>query len=288
MLTSGRVADYPEQLRRDYDDFRRAMILEPRGSDVLVGALLCEPASDDCATAVVFFNNVGYLGMCGHGTIGLMVTLMHLGRIDAGRHRVETPVGIVETTVHDAARVTVRNVSSYRWKHAVPLCLDDGRRVTGDIAWGGNWFFLVSDHGETLAASNTARLSETAWKIRHALQRQEITGAGGAEIDHIELVASTQSSTADSRNSVLCPGGAYDRSPCGTGTSAKLACLAAEGRLAPGAIWRQESITGSIFEAFYEVDGDRILPHITGSAYICAETTLILPDADPFRLGIGT
>ncbi|HYD81792.1 MAG TPA: 4-hydroxyproline epimerase [Paucimonas sp.] len=278
------LAERRERFQRLHDHIRSAVVCEPRGSDVMVGALLCEPQDPSCAVGVIFFNNVGYLGMCGHGTIGLVASLAHLGRMQAGRHKIETPVGVVETELHADGSVTVHNVPAYRSRTSVAVDVPGHGRVTGDVAWGGNWFFLVADHGRELKLADVDALTELCWKIRQALEDNGIAGADGGVIDHIELFAPTPN--ADSRNFVLCPGKAYDRSPCGTGTSAKIACLAADGKLAEGAVWRQESIIGSIFEASYRRDGERILPSIRGRAYVNAEATLLLDDADPFRCGI--
>jgi 4-hydroxyproline epimerase len=278
-----------ERLRRfaaGHDDFRSAVINEPRGSDVLVGALLCEPVDPGCAAGVIFFNNVGYLGMCGHGTIGLIATLAHLGRIQSGEHRVETPVGVVKATLHADAKVTVQNVSSYRFAKDVLVSVPGLGALMGDIAWGGNWFFLVEEPPIPVAFERAEVLTELSWTIRRALRDAKITGAGGEEIDHIELSTSNATEGADSRNFVLCPGKAYDRSPCGTGTSAKLACLAADGKLRPGQLWRQQGILGTVFEAQYELREGSVIPSITGTAHITAESRLLFDPADPFRTGI--
>ncbi len=285
-LGQGTLSERRERFRKTHDSFRSSVILEPRGSDVLVGALLCQPTQPEAAAGVIFFNNVGYLNMCGHGTIGLAVTLAHLGRMGIGSHQLETPVGTVLAELHSSTKVTVQNVPSYRLRANVPVTLADGRCVHGDIAWGGNWFFLSKAGDEELVVGNAERLTRLALDIRDALRRYDITGADGAEIDHIELIGKAHAIDAHARNFVLCPGAAYDRSPCGTGTSAKLACLAADGVLSPGDIWRQESITGSVFEGTYETHGDRILPRITGEAHITSESTLLVSSADPFRWGI--
>ncbi len=271
-----------------FDTFRSAVVNEPRGSDVIVGALLCEPTDSRCVAGVIFFNNVGVINMCGHGTIGLAVTLAHMGRIGPGRHWLETPVGVVGFDYEGGNRVTLENVPSYRHRKAVTVEVDGVGPITGDIAWGGNWFFLVAEHGHELELTNVPRLTDFTWRIRRALTRKGITGAHGGEIDHIELFGPPHDRTADSRNFVLCPGGAYDRSPCGTGTSAKLACLYADGKLREGQVWKQESILGSVFEGSIHVEGDRVIPRITGSAYICAEATLLLDPHDPFEMGIRT
>lgn len=280
----------PAELRREleahHDWVRRATVLEPRGSDVIVGAALCRPVDPDSATGVVFFNNTGYLGMCGHGTIGLAATLAHLGVLAPGPHQLDTPVGTVRIGLLDAHRVQVENVVSYRLHSNVELDVD-GRRVVGDVAWGGNWFFLTEAGPEQLTVANTARLTDWAWSIRKSLESQGVTGADGALIDHIELFGPPQNADNHSRNFVLCPGGAYDRSPCGTGLSAKLACLFADGRLKPEQTWRQESIVGSVFEGSVQPKSDsRVVPTIVGSAYVTGESTLWIDSEDPFGLGI--
>lgn len=287
-LGEGTMAARLRRFVSEQDEFRSAVVNEPRGSDVLVGALLCEPEDKSCAAGVIFFNNVGYLGMCGHGTMGVLVTLRHLGRIGCGRHSIETPVGKVCATLHPNGRVTVENVPAYRHKKAVSVDVAGFGRVTGDIAWGGNWFFLVDDSPVPVSIGNIEALTEFSWAIRQALGPGNITGAGGAEIDHIELSASASEPVINSRNFVLCPGKAYDRSPCGTGSSAKLACLAADGKLAPGQTWRQQGILGTVFECSYQKHGDKIIPSIAGNAYVTAEAKLILDPEDPFRMGIHT
>jgi 4-hydroxyproline epimerase len=286
-LGRGTMAERRDRLAREHDAWRAATVLEPRGSDVVVGALLCEPVAADAAAGVIFFNNTGYLGMCGHGTIGVVASLAHLGRIGTGTHRIETPVGDVQATLHDDGSVSVRNVPAYRLRKGVAVQLPGHGVVHGDVAWGGNWFFLVSDHGQAVNGGNVAALTEFSGRLRQVLTAQGITGAEGAEIDHIELFADDDAG-ADSRNFVLCPGGAYDRSPCGTGTSAKLACLAADGLLAPGEAWRQASVIGSVFEARYALEDGRVVPTLRGRAHLSAEATLVIDDDDPFAWGIRT
>jgi 4-hydroxyproline epimerase len=290
-LGGGSVARRLERFRADHDQYRSGIVNEPRGSDVLVGALLCEPEDATCAAGVIFFNNVGTIGMCGHGTIGLVVTLAHLGRIAAGTHRIETAVGVVTATLHDRSRATVSNVPSYRLASRVKLDVPGYGEVAGDVAWGGNWFFLVEARGVRVSADNAAALTAFAVQVRLALKAGGVRGASGAEIDHIEVFGPASTADLDSRNFVLCPGLAYDRSPCGTGTSAKLACLFADGKLQPSEVWRQESVIGTVFEATFTIDEkrrDHVLPHITGSAYVTGETTLIFDDADPLRWGIDS
>ncbi|TFY89066.1 4-hydroxyproline epimerase [Pseudomonas kairouanensis] len=278
------LAEQLHSLRTDHDHWRRACLLEPRGNDVLVGALYCAPVTPGATCGVIFFNNAGYLGMCGHGTIGLVASLFHLGRIEPGVHTLDTPVGAVTATLHDDGCVTLGNVPAYRYQQQVAVQVPGHGVAVGDIAWGGNWFFLVWEHGKRLEMDNVHALTDYTWAMLQALQEQGIHGADGALIDHIELFA--DDAHADSRNFVMCPGKAYDRSPCGTGTSAKLACLAADGKLKPGETWVQASITGSQFEGRYEWDGERVRPFITGRAYITAESTLLIDEQDPFAWGI--
>ena len=269
-----------ERFRTEYDPFRSAVVSEPRGSDVMVGALLCEPVDPACAAGVIFFNNVGYLGMCGHGTIGLIATLSYMGRIAPGEHRVETPVGTVSATLHQSGEVTVNNVPSYRSAAKVTVNVQGFGEVRGDVAWGGNWFFLVEDSDQDITLSNVESLTAFTWAVRQALSANRITGTNGREIDHIELFGPSKLPGVDGKNFVLCPGKAYDRSPCGTGTSAKLACLYADGKLREGQVWKQESIVGSIFEGSISVRDGQIYPSIKGSAFVNAESDLVLDARD--------
>lgn len=319
-LGTGSVADKLSTLKKNHDDLRRTVLLEPRGSDVLVGAYLVPPADPTCQFGVIFFNNVGYLGMCGHGTIGLIASLAYLGKVQPGVIRVETPVGVVEATLHTPSlrvasdskrrsnlqlneqeiasgenqerprndgeypnRVSVQNIPAYRHLTHIPVTVD-GKTIHGDVAWGGNWFFLVHDHGMDVNMSNLEALTDFSWRVREQLTANGITGADGAEIDHVELFS--DSNEADSKSFVLCPGKAYDRSPCGTGTSAKLACLFADGKLKEGQVWKQQSVVGSIFEGSIQLDGDRIIPTITGEAWVMSEGTILVDERDPFGKGI--
>lgn len=285
-LGGNSLAERRERFRAEFDHYRSAIVNEPRGSDPVVGALLCPPVDPAAVAAVIFFNNVGFINMCGHGTIGLVATLAHLGRIQPGVHRIETPVGTVTAELHPSGEVSVVNVPSYRHRKDVAVDVEGHGRVTGDVAWGGNWFFLTDDHGQALDLANADRLTDFASRIRLGLERAAITGRDGGMIDHIELFGPPHRPDADSRNFVLCPGGAYDRSPCGTGTSAKLACLIADDKIEVGRIWRQESITGSLFEAWADVESDVVLPTIRGAAFVNAEAMLILDARDPLCWGV--
>jgi proline racemase len=282
-LGNGTVAEQLKVFREQHDRFRSAVVNEPRGSDVLVGAMLVPPADKNCVCGVIFFNNVGFLAMCGHGTIGLVITLAHLGKIKPGEHRIETPVGVVTATLHASGEVSVANVPSFRKAKSVLIEVPQIGKISGDVAWGGNWFFLVGEHNRELSLKHVESLTDFTWRIRQAVNAQ-----GFPEVDHVELFGPAQSG-GDSRNFVLCPGKAYDRSPCGTGTSAKLACLAADDKLAEGETWIQESILGSKFSGKFkwlERARGEILPVVTGTAHVNAEATLLLGAADPFCWGI--
>ncbi|MCA0243897.1 MAG: proline racemase family protein [Proteobacteria bacterium] len=291
-LGDGPMAARRERFRSAHDHWRRALANEPRGNDVVVGGVVTPPEQPGSVCGIVYFNNAGYLGMCGHGTIGLVATLAWLGRIAPGVHAIDTPVGTVHAELHGDGRVTVANVPAYRHRAHVALDVPGHGRVHGDVAWGGNWFFLCHDHGLALDLAQVAPLTALANRIRSALPAAGITGEEGAEIDHVELLGPPRDAAHDGRSFVLCPGGAYDRSPCGTGTSAKLACLAADGALAPGRVWHQESVIGSVFEARYEpaADGDRggaVRPFITGRAHVTLDAQVVIDPADPFAWGLG-
>ena len=275
-----------QQLREQHDHYRIASVGEPRASDVVVGALLLPPRTEGALASVVFFNNVGYLGMCGHGTIGLMATLEYLGRVLPGRYALDTPVGTVAVHLRGNGVVALDNVPAFRHRADVMLQVPGIGTVRGDVAWGGNWFFLCDSGGIDITIGNVEPLTQHAWAVRQALESAGVTGADGASIDHVELMGPAHDAANDGRNFVLCPGRAYDRSPCGTGTSAKLACLAADGRLAPGVVWRQESVLGSVFEAQYRMQDTQLIPTIIGQAHVCAETTLLLDPEDPYVWGI--
>ena len=285
-LGRGPLSERLNLFRAEHDTFRSAVVNEPRGSEVIVGALLCEPTDPKCIAGVIFFNNVGYLGMCGHGTIGLVATLAFLHKIGPGEHHIETPVGTISAVLHPDGEVTVNNVPSYRLAADVVVNVPQYGAVRGDVAWGGNWFFLVREHAMELSLKKIEELTDFTWAIRVALPEQGITGTGGQEIDHVELFTSSQLPGVDSKNFVLCPGKAYDRSPCGTGTSAKLACLYADGKLKEGQVWKQESIVGSVFQGTVTVRDGKIYPSIRGSAHVNAEAELIFDPTDPFCLGI--
>ena len=286
-LGTGTLAERAARLETEHVDFCASVVLEPRGHEAVIGALLVPPSDPECVAGVIYFNNLKNLGMCGHATIGLAVTLAHMGRIGPGRHKFETPVGVVEIDLIDAHTVAVVNIEAYRLHKDVTIEVEGHGPVTGDVAWGGNWFFLVKESPLELVPANIRALTDLTLRIRAGLDKAGVTGADGAWIDHIELFSPAQDPAANSRNFVLCPGGAYDRSPCGTGCSAKLACLAEDGVLAPGAEWLQESVIGSTYKLSYQPGAHGgVIPTITGQAFVTSEALLILDPEDPYRFGI--
>jgi proline racemase len=283
-LGTGSVADRLIVFREQFDSIRRALVNEPRGSDVLVGAMLLKPQDESCITGVIYFDNVQFIGMCGHGTIGLVATLEYLGKISQGQHKIETSVGVVSVELNASGYVSLTNVPSYRKAKSVVIEVPGFGSVVGDVAWGGNWFYFVESHPHELSMANIDRLTEFAWAIRQAVNSQ-----GFPEVDHIVLLGKPSSKNAHSKNFVLCPGKAYDRSPCGTGTSARLACLAADGRLVEGEPMVQESIIGSTFIGYYrwlDREAGTIIPTITGKAFVTSDSILLLDERDPYCFGI--
>ncbi len=283
----GSVAERLEVLKRDFDSWRRAVVLEPRGHEAIVGALLLPPDRPEAATGVAFFNDIGWLGMCGHGLIGVVRTLEHLGRLEPGRVEVDTPVGPVSALLEEDGAVTIRNVPARLHRRDVSVTVDGIGTVTGDVAWGGNWFFLARIEHPPLDLAHRAELLQITTSIRNALSSAGITGDDAGVIDHVELFGPPTRPDADSRNFVLCPGSAYDRSPCGTGTSAKMAALHARGELEVGQLWRQESIIGSRFVGWLEPVDGKLIPHVRGRAFVTARATLLFDEADPFATGLG-
>jgi len=277
-----------DEFQSDYDWIRTALVTEPRGYPAMVGAMLLPPIESDAVARVIFFNNIGYLGMCGHGTIGVAATLAHLGKISPGQHHLETIVGNVKFLMHEDNRVSFANVASYRHRAAVELKTKSFGNLTGDIAFGGNWFFVCADHGLQVLLENRNELTRCAEEIKAAIATNSLTGEKGGVIDHIALLGPPTREDANAKNFILCPGGEYDRSPCGTGTSAIVACLAAEEKLQPGVRWRQESITGSVFEASFEPKGDKVIPTITGEAFITLDGTAVIDPLDPLAFGVSS
>ena len=285
-LGEGSVASRRDRFRDRYDHMRRALVGDPRGADAMVGVIMLPPTDPSCTFGAFYFNRVGYLDMCGHATIGLAVTLGHLGRITPGSFRLETPAGVVGVTWHEGNDATFECVTPRRIHRGLTVECADGKRVTGDVATSGLWFFLCRDHGLPVVPTEIPRLTERAWAIRRSLEARGITGDRGETIDHVVLLGPPQDTRNHGRAFVLCPDGAFDRSPCGTGTSALVGCLYEDGLLAEGVIWRQESVLGGVYEASYQLRDSVCVPAVRGSAWITAESELHFDTTDPYRLGL--
>lgn len=287
-LGSGPLAERALQLAARHRPFYHSVMLEPRGLPAMVGALLVEPVDPSCVTGVIYFDADAVLGMCGHGTIGLAVTLAHLGRITTGTHRIETPVGVVTIKLSDTNTVTVTNIESRRVHHEISVEVDGLGTVTGDLAYGGNWFFIVDPSPIPVTTANIRWLTDATIAVREAAIAAGIGGENGEAVDHVIFQDISPNKGTHSRNFVLCPDDTYDRSPCGTGSSARLACLAADGRLSPGEEIVQESVIGSPYRLSYQPGHNGgIIPKITGQAFVMSESKLIFAERDPFKNGIS-
>jgi 4-hydroxyproline epimerase len=281
------MAERLDDMRARHDHLRTAVVCEPRGHDAIVGALLTPPVNEGSAAGVVFFNNGTYLGMCGHGLIGVVRTLEFLGRLSPGVAHFDTPVGTVRAELAADGTVTIDNVAAFVHARDVAVDVSGYGRVVGDVAWGGNWFFITHSDRVPVEMGRVNELRQFTQAIQDAIRAAGITGGDGGDIDHIEISAAPLRTDADCRNYVLCSGGEYDRSPCGTGTSAKMAALHARGELALGDHWRQEGIAGGLFTGWLTAGaGGTLLPHIRGTAFVTGEATLHFDSRDPFRLGI--
>jgi 4-hydroxyproline epimerase len=279
-LGAGPLAERAKVFQEKHDRFRRATVGEPRGSDAVMGALLVEPHDKGCQAGLIFFSNAGYPSLSAHGIIGSVVSLAHLGRIKPGPVKLDTPAGPVSAVLGAGGEVSFENVPAYRREKDLPLYLPGVGDVNVDLAYGGAWFCLIEQHDQRLALDNLPQLTDYCARIRQA-----VSDSGFPEIDHVALFGPGTQAGANSRDFVLGPGKTYERSPSGAATSARLACLAADGKLAAGAEWVQEGILGSVLRAKYRKQGDKIIPTITGHGYIMGEGTLLLDPADPFAWG---
>lgn len=271
-----------------FDSFRQGVVCEPRGSDVLVGALLLPPTNSGSVAGIIFFNNTGYLGMCGHGLIGVVETLRHLGRISPGAHSFDTPAGTVQATLEETGDVSFIGVPSWLETKDLELEVPGVGRVRGDVAYGGNWFYLVREPHYDISLERARELTHITALIREALDASGLKGSDGGAVDHVDLFGPPSRPELNSRNFVLCPGLAYDRSPCGTGTSAKMAMLHARGEWPAGKDYLQESTTGSVFSASIveELPEGKIRSRIRGRAFVNGESTFIFHPDDPFAWGL--
>lgn len=291
-LTGATMAERRDEVCRRHDHLRRGVVCEPRGHAAVVGALLTTPVTPGAAAGIIFFNNETYLGMCGHGLIGVVRTLEYLGRLHPGPATFDTPVGTVRAELGSDGAVTIHNVPARCYALDVAVDVPGIGTVKGDVSYGGNWFFITEHDLGPLSLGNVRELTRVTQAIQDAIDAQGIHGDRASldgRIDHIEVSGRATRPDGDSRNFVLCSGGEYDRSPCGTGTSARMAALHARKELAFGEEWKQESITGSLFTGWLtQGPSGELLPHVRGTAFITAESTLHFDPRDPFQFGLPT
>lgn len=287
-LGTGSLKQRADSLASEHEAFYKSVLLEPRGQPGMVAALMVPPVDPDCAAGVIYFDADAVLGMCGHGTIGLAVTLAHLGRIKPGISKIETPAGVITIDLLDQNTVRVTNVESRRVHKSVTVDTAEYGQITGDVAYGGNWFFIVDPSPIPVVPGNIRTLTDRAIAIREACLDQAIGGEAGEPVDHVIFQGASDTPGVHSRNFVLCPDDNYDRSPCGTGSSARLACLAADGLLSPDTEIQQESIIGSPYTLSYQ-PGPKggVVPALTGQAHIIADGQLYFAENDPFKLGVS-
>ena len=285
-LGGGSVRDRRDRFRDRCDHVRSALVGDPRGTTAMVGVILVPPADPTCRFGAFYVNRVGYLDMCGHATIGLAVTLGARGIIEPGDFRLESPAGVVGVTWHGGGEASFECVPPRRIAQNLALACDDGSRVTGDVATSGLWCYLCRDHGLPVEPTAIPALTARAWSIRRALEARGLSGDGGEVIDHVVLLGPPRDPGNDGRAFVLCPDGAFDRSPCGTGTSALVGCLFEDGILTAGRTWRQESVLGGVYEASIRRERDILVPTVRGRAWLTAETTLHFAGDDPYRTGL--
>ena len=305
-LAGASMAEKRTILQRDHDGLRRALVLEPRGHDAIVLAYLLPPCTPGAHLGVVFANDAGYLGMCGHGAIGVATVAVAMGMVAAVEPVTEvvldTPAGVVPCRVAVAGgkvkSVTITNVPSFLFAQRVVVPVHGFGKVAADIAYGDNWFaFVEADQlGLMVEKTHLPVLMQAATAVREALVREGVRGrhperSGDEIVDHVKLFAPLAGDEPGARALTLCPGAAYDRSPCGTGTSAKLAVLHAKGELEIGAWFRSQSVLATEFRARV-VRETRVGPHpaivpeVTGSAWITGFPTFVLDPEDPCRFGI--
>ena len=285
-LSEGSVRERRDLFRERYDHIRRALVGDPRGAVAMVGVILLPPTNPSCRFGEIYVNRVGYLDMCGHATIGLAVTLGHLSRIEPGSFRLETPAGVVGVTWHGGGEASFECVPPRRITKSLALACDDGSRVSGDVATSGLWFFICRNHGLPVEPVGIPALTARAWSIRRALEARRITGDGGEVIDHVVLLGPPHDPRNHGRGFVLCPDGAFDRSPCGTGTSALVGCLFEDGVIEDGQVWRQESVLGGVYDASIRREGEKLIPTVRGHAWLTGDTTLHFAADDPYRTGL--
>lgn len=299
----GSMAERRRQLQEEYDSIRTVLMHEPRGHAGMFGAMLMAPANPEADLGVVFMDTGGYLAMCGHGSIGAIAAALATGALERREPEtivvLDTPAGLVrarvETEGGGVGRIAVENVPAFLWRSDAEITLGS-RRLHVDIAFGGNFFALVPAHrlGLTVEPCCLRDLVQQGMEIRAAIEEQlEVVHPLEPDIDSVDLVEiydEEPEEGIDCRNVVVFGDGQVDRSPCGTGTSAKMAALYAAGRLALGEPFVNQSIIGTCFTGRLlreeSVGGfSAVVPEIAGHAYVTGLQQFVIDPDDPLKAG---
>ena len=302
-LEGATMLDKRAHFLRAFDWIRTGLMFEPRGHDMMSGAILYPPTRDDCDVAVLFIETSGCLPMCGHGLIGTITMGVENGLIAPrapGRLAIETPAGKVDVAYRQEGRfveeVRLTSVPSYLHAEGLTAEVEGLGEIVVDVAYGGNFYAIVepqrnfrdmADHSAGALIGWSPRL-RAALNAKYEFVHPEHPGIAG--LSHIQWTGAPTRPGAHARNAVFYGAKAIDRSPCGTGTSARMAQLAAKGRLAPGDEFVHESIIGSLFhgrvEAATTVAGrPAIIPSIAGWARMTGYNTIFIDNRDPFAHG---
>jgi 4-hydroxyproline epimerase len=289
-----------------YDWIRTGLMFEPRGHDVMSGSILYEPMRDDCDAAILFIETSGCLPMCGHGTIGTVTVLIEEGLVTPkreGRLVLEVPAGIVEAeyrrdNLDNVVEVRIRNIPSFLYRSGIDVDVEGFGRVVFDVAYGGNFYAIIEPQAsypglDAISAFDIQRLSPIIRRLindKYSLVHPDDPTISG--LRHILWAGQPHHPEAHARNAVFYGEKAIDRSPCGTGTSARMAQKAARGELKVGDDFVHESIIGSLFHGRVEASAkvgpfDAIVPSVAGQAWITGHNTIFLDERDPFVKGFS-
>jgi len=303
MLPHAPMADRRQIFMRDHDWVRRALMFEPRGHDVMSGSILYPPSAPDYDLAVLYIEVSGCLPMCGHGTIGTVTAALEAGLViprEAGRLALETPAGRVDVEYASDGpyvdQVRLFNVPSYQHAAGVRIEVAGLGEIVVDVAYGGNYYAIIEPQAnwaglDSMGASDIQRLSPLVRRAAQAaVAPMHPEDARIAGISHVMWCDKPRDPRADARNAVFYGEKAIDRSPCGTGSSARMAQLAAQGRLAVGDGFVHESIIGTMFDCRVEaaamVGGmAAIRPSVAGWARVIGHNTIYVDDRDPLAHG---
>ena len=304
-LDGKNMSERQQHFMAEYDWIRTGLMFEPRGHDMMSGSILYPPTREDTDIGFLFIETSGCLPMCGHGTIGTVTVIIEHGLVKPrvpGKLRIETPAGIVEAHytmegTHVSA-VRIVNIASYLHSTGLEVECPDLGLLRVDVAYGGNFYAIVDPQEnykdmEDLSAGDILRLSPILRRrLNEKYQFVHPENPTIKGLSHIEWTGRPKNPEAHARNAVFYGERAIDRSPCGTGTSARMAQWAAKGKLKVGDVFVHESIIGSLFRGKVEAatkvgTKDAIIPSIEGWARVTGFNTIFLDDRDPFVKGFS-